>query len=56
MLSSEFKLLFPPFFFFVMVFPAGADATETSCQLVETEHGLKVGIFAKGKLPPRVDP
>ncbi|KAK2895872.1 hypothetical protein Q8A73_015360 [Channa argus] len=31
---------------------AGADATETSCQLVETEHGLKVGIFPKGKLPP----
>lgn len=30
---------------------AGADATETSCQPVETEHGLKVGVFPKGKLP-----
>lgn len=34
---------------------AGADATETSCQLVETEHGLKVGVFPKGKTTPRVD-
>lgn len=30
---------------------AGADATETSCQPAETEHGLKVGVFPKGKLP-----
>lgn len=38
------------------MFPAGADATETSCQPVETEYGLKVGIFPKGKLPPKSRP
>lgn len=54
--SSEFKWFFLFFCCFVLVFPAGADATETSCQLVETEHGLRVGIFAKGKHPPRVNP
>lgn len=45
-------IFFPDFF--VVMFPAGADATETSCQPVETEHGLKVGVFPKGKLPPTV--
>lgn len=48
-LSSAFKSFFP--LFSDVMFPAGADATETSCQLVETEHGLKVGLFPKGKLP-----
>lgn len=46
---SQFKW-FPPHFY-VLIFPAVADATETSCQPAETEHGLKVGIFPKGKLP-----
>lgn len=54
LLSSEFKIFPSHFFFFsflFVMFPAGADATETSCQPVETEHGLKMGVFPKGKLP-----
>lgn len=31
-----------------MMFPAGADATETSCQLMETEHVLKVVVVVAG--------
>lgn len=48
---SCWVLNFKYFFFFFVMFPAGADATETSCQPVETEHGLKMGVFPKGKLP-----
>lgn len=35
---------------FVNLFPAGSEASETRCQLVETEHVLKVGVFPKGHL------